>query len=168
MERGIASTIHSRENHVLYCNSFLADEATSCTADPRQPINLGWTLMLQVTSTQLCWRRLAYHPMAISICVAHLRSWRICAMGCETGVCRPRMCTRKSSVRLRALHLAWSGLVTHRTCHKGPRDLARQFHLRAAGSRLRGTPNIRVCWNSRKHATFRSDGHAGLECATPA
>ena len=29
-------------------------------------------------------------------------------------------------------------------------------------------PNIRVCWNWRKRAIYRSDGRAGRECATPA
>ena len=75
MERGTASTILSRENHVLYCSSSLADEAMSCTADPEPPINLGWTLMLQVTSTQLLLEKIGVpSDKATSICVAHLRS----------------------------------------------------------------------------------------------
>jgi ferredoxin-NADP reductase len=37
------------------------------------------------------------------------------AKGSETGVCSPRMCTQKSLVLLRVLHLAWRGLFKLRT-----------------------------------------------------
>src|SRR5438105_15963384 len=99
--------------------------------------------------------------MVTSICVAHLHSCRICEMGWETGVCSPRMCTRKSLVLLRVLHLVWRGLITLRTCHKDRPDLAPQCRLHAAGSRPRGIVSLGVCLSWRKRATFRSDGRAG-------
>ncbi len=88
--------------------------------------------------------------------------------GLEAGVCPQRMCTRKSLVRLRALHLGWRRLSTLLTCRKGRPDLVRRSHSRAAGLPSLGIRNSRVCLNWRRRATFRSDGHAGLECAIPA
>src|ERR1700687_1437340 len=168
MERAIASTIHLQKNRVHYCNSSLAAEDTSCTAGPLQSTESGQTSMLPGTLTQLCWRESACHRVVTSICVVPLHSCRTCAMGCETGVCSPGMCTRKSSVHLRALHLAWRGSITLLTCHKGRPDLAPQSHSRAAGLPSLGTRNSGVCLNWRKRATFRSDGRAGLESVIPA
>ena len=96
------------------------------------------------------------------------RSCRICAMGCETGVCSPGMCTRKSSVLSRLLLLAWRRLITRLTCHQDRPDLARQSHSRVAESPPLGMRNSRACLNWRKRATFRSDGRAGLESVIPA
>src|SRR6476620_8060288 len=89
--------------------------------------------MLPGTLTQLCWRESECHGIVTSICVAHLLSCRTCSMGCETGVCSPRMCTRKSSVLSRVLHRVWRGLNTLLICHKGRPDLALQSHSRVAG-----------------------------------
>src|SRR5882762_11026425 len=119
--------------------------------------------MLLGTLTQRCWRGLAYHEIVISICVAHLHFYRTCAMASETGVCSTMMCTRKFSVPLRGLHLAWRELITLRTGHKGRRDLAPQSRLRAAGSRPDGVLSTRVCLSWRKRAMFQSGGRAGLE-----
>ena len=77
--------------------------------------------MLPGTLMQPCWRESECHTIVTSICVAPLHSCRICAMDCETGVCSRRMYTRKSSVRLRALPLAWRRSFTLLTCHRGCR-----------------------------------------------
>ena len=146
----------------------LAVDDTSCTADPLQPTRSGQTSMLPGTLTQLCWRELAWHRVVTSICVVPLRSYRACATGCGTGVCSPKMCTRKSSVLSRLLPLVWRRLFTLLTCHKGRPDLALQSHSRVAGLPPLGIRNSRVCLNWRKRATFRSDGRAGLESVIPA
>jgi hypothetical protein len=99
---------------------------------------------------------------------AHLHSCRTCAMGCETGVCSRRMCTRKSLVLSMLLPLVWRRLFTPLTCHKGRLDLAPQSHSRATGLPSRGIVSLRVCLNWRKRVMFRSDGHAGLESVIPA
>src|SRR4051794_23225184 len=124
--------------------------------------------MLPGTLTQLCWRESECYGIANSICVAPLHSCRICAMGCETGVCLPGMYTRKSSVLSRLLPLVWRRLITRLTCHKGCPDLALQSHSRVAGLPPLGIRNLGACLNWRKRATFRSDGRAGLESVIPA
>ena len=124
--------------------------------------------MLPGTLTQLCWRESECHEIVTSICAGPLHSCRTCAMGCETGVCSPKMCTRKSSVLSRLSPRVWRRSFTLLTCHKGRRDLALQSHSRVAGLPPRGTRNSRACLNWRKHATFRSDGRAGLESVIPA
>ena len=86
---------------------------------PAASTKSGRTLMLPGTLTQPCWRKLACHRAVTSICVAPLHSCRTCAMDCETGVCPPGMCTRKSSVLSRPLPLVWHKLFTLLTCHKG-------------------------------------------------
>jgi hypothetical protein len=97
-----------------------------------------------------------------------LHSCRICAMGCETGVCWPGMCTRKSSGLSRLLPLVWRRLFTLLTCHKDRPDLAPQSHSRVAGLPPLGIRNSGACLNWRKRVTFRSDGRAGLESVIPA
>src|SRR6202142_758595 len=124
--------------------------------------------MLPGTSTQLCWIESECHRVVTSICVAQLHSCRTCAMGCETGVCSPKMCTRKFSVLSRLLPLVWRRLFTLLTCHKGRPDLAPQSHSRVAGLLPLGIRNSGACLNWRKHAMFRSDGRAGLESVIPA
>src|SRR5215813_2221966 len=167
MERATASTIHFETNRIHYSNSFLVDEPTSCTAGPLQATTSGRTSMLQGTLTHLCWRESECHGIATSICVALLHSCRIYAMGCETGVYSPGMCTRKSLGPSRRLPLVWRRSITLLTCRKGHRELALQSHSRVAELLPLGMRNSRACWNWRKRATFRSDGHAGLESVTP-
>src|SRR5580698_3449796 len=124
--------------------------------------------MLPGTLTQLCWRESEYRGIVTSICVDRLHSCRTCAMGCETGVCSPGMCTRKSSVLSRLLPLVWRRLITLLTYHKGSPDLAHQSHSRVAGLLPLGIQNSGACLNWRKRAMLRSDGRAGLESVTPA
>ncbi len=80
-----------------------------------------------------------------SICAAPLHSCRICAMGCETGVCLQRMCTRKSSAPSRRLPLVWRRSLTRLTSHKGRPDLAPPSHSRVAGLPPPGIRNLEVC-----------------------
>ena len=87
-----------------------------------------------------------------------LRNWRV----------PPRMCTRKSSVLSRPLHLGWRRSIILLTCHQGRPDLARQSHSRVAGSPPRGIVSLRVCSKWRKRAMFRSDRRAGRESVIPA
>jgi ferredoxin-NADP reductase len=114
-----------------------------------------------------CWKQLACPRPATSICAAQLHSCRTCAMASEPGVCSPRMCIRKSSVRLRALLLVWRRLFTLLTCHQGRPALALQSHSRVAGSPPHGIVSSRVCLSWPKRATFRSDGRAAVESAIP-
>src|SRR5271169_3366767 len=114
--------------------------------------------MLPGTLTQLCSRELACHGVVTSICVAPRHSCRIWAAGCETGVCSPGMCTRKSSVLLRVLHLVWRELIILLTYHKGPPDPAPRSHSRVAGLPPLGIRNSGACLNWRKRAMFRLDG----------
>src|SRR5271165_7360463 len=124
--------------------------------------------MLPGTLTQLYWRESECHRVVTSICVAPLHSCETCAMGWETGVYLPGMCTRKSSVLSRRLPLVWRRLFTLLTRHKGRPDLGPRSRSRVAGSQQLGIRNSEACWNWRKRATFRSDGRAGLESVTPA
>src|SRR5580698_3427824 len=103
--------------------------------------------MLPGTLTQLCWRESECHRIVTSICAAQLHSCRVCGLASEPGVCSPGVCTRKSSVRLRALLLAWRRLFTLLTCHKGGQELARQSHSRVAGLLPPGILSFPVCWN---------------------
>src|ERR1700683_1607395 len=119
--------------------------------------------MLPDTLTQLCWRKLACHRVVTSICAAPLHSCRTCAMGCETGVCSPKMCTPRSSVLSRLLPPVWRRLFILLTCQRGRPDLAPQSHSRVEESPPPGIESLRVCSNWQKHAIFRSDGRAGLE-----
>jgi MOSC domain-containing protein YiiM/ferredoxin-NADP reductase len=144
---------HGRE-YIVYSRPAVIDRVG---ADFDAPGHIDTALLESIGVTQVT-----------SICVAHPRSCRTSAMGCESGVWPPEMCTRKSSVCLRALHLAWRGLVTLRTSHKGRPDLAPQSHSRVAGLPPLGIVSFRACLNWRKHATFRSDGRAALESVIPA
>jgi len=83
---------------------------------------------------------------------------RPCAMGCETGLCSPRMCVLKSSALSRRLPLVWPRSFALRTCPRGRQDLAPPYRSRVAGLPQRGIRNSRACLNWRKRATFRSDG----------
>src|SRR6202167_5464041 len=103
--------------------------------------------MLPGTLTQLCWRELACHRAVTSICVAPLHSCRICAMGCETGVCSQGMCTRKSSVLSRLLPLVWRRSITLLIYHKGRPVLAPQCHSRVVGLPPLGIVSLPVCLN---------------------
>jgi hypothetical protein len=67
-----------------------------------------------------------------------------------------------------SLPLVWRRLFTPLTYHKGRSDLGPRSHSRAAGLPPLGIRNSEVCLNWRKHATFRSDGRAGLESVIPA
>src|SRR5580700_9864838 len=124
--------------------------------------------MLPGTLTQLCWRGSECHRIVTSICVAPLHSCRTCAMGCETWVSSPPVCTRKSSVLSRPLPQVWRRLFTLLTCHKDHPDLAPQSHSRVAGLPPLGIRSLGACLNWRKRATFQSDGRAGLESVIPA
>lgn len=89
-------------------------------------------------------------------------------VGCEVGVCPPRMSTPKSSVLLRVLRLVWRGLITLHTRRKAPRDLVPQSRSRAAGPRSRGIVNSGVYLNLLKRATFQSGGRVEQEFVTRA
>src|SRR5262245_17288519 len=81
-------------------------------------------------------------------------------MGFQPGLYLQIRFRWKSSVRLKVLHLVWSGLNTLRTCCKDLPDLAHQSHLRVAGSLSRGIQNSGVYWSWPKRAMFPSGGRA--------
>ena len=56
----------------------------------------------------------------------------------------------------------------HRTHRPGRPARAQVFHLLAPASRSSGIPSSRACWSSRKPATSRCAGLAGLEFAISA
>src|ERR671935_178302 len=73
-------------------------------------------------------------------------------MASRVGVCPQRMCTRKSLVCLRALHLAWRRLSTLLTCPK-----EHQQHLELAAF----YPKIAVAYT--QIATIATDDHHTLQ-----
>src|SRR5215472_15065354 len=122
--------------------------------------------MPKVTSKYLCSTSWAYRVTVIITYVVRRRSCRTFARGWYAGAFSPAMCIPRYLVLSRALPLAWSGLITFRTCQQGRRDPALRCHLHAAVSPPPGILGSAVCSSWPRRATFRSDGHAGLEYAT--
>jgi len=76
--------------------------------------------------------------------------------------------SQSGNLQLTDVPLVWRKLIILLTCHEGRPGLAIQSHSRVAGLPPLGIVSLPVCLNWRKHATFRSDGRAGLESVIPA